>query len=70
MNMDERYTKNAKILKDRLFNEVLKDDVNLLDQNIDFIEERRQVSINMYHKGLLQNQNVYGKDCKTVLCQN
>lgn len=53
INMDERYTKSAKILKEKLFNEVLKDDVNLLDQDIDIIEERRQVSINMYHKGLL-----------------
>ena len=53
MNTDERYSKSAKILKDRLYKEVLKNDVNLEDQDIDVIEERRQVSINLFHKGLL-----------------
>ena len=55
-NEDERYSENAKILKDRLYNQVLKNDVNLVDQDIDVIEERRQVSTNMFHNEYLQNK--------------
>lgn len=69
VSIDERYTNSAKNLKDRLYNEVMKNEVNLMDQNIDIIEERRQVSINMFHKGLLSNQSVYDKD-GGFICQN
>ena len=55
MNIDEKYTNRARDLKTKLYDDVLKDDVNLNDQDIDIIEERRQVSINMYHKGLFSH---------------